>query len=51
MTQQKAKEATLAQIKQFMGYETSKQFTADWQLLDPDAQQFYRTEVGKQVNA
>lgn len=50
---QKAKEATLTQIRSFMGMETMrvKDFKAEWDALPADVQSFYRTEVGKAVNA
>jgi len=43
--------AKLADIKKFFGYEKASEFKRDWDLLDADAQEFYRVEVGKAVNA
>lgn len=43
--------AKLAQIKVYFGYNRASEFKKDWDALNLTEQEFFRTEVGKIVNA
>jgi len=51
MPTQKAKEATAAQVKEYFGFATVKEFKAEWDALEHADKTFFKQEVGQALNA